>query len=378
MSRRKEFLLAVVTTALALAVCLTLAEVVLRFLPVASGLRTLAVTPERPVFRLTPNRAYVYSRDWDMAMANAGRVNNAGFVNDQDYTKDADQPLLAVIGDSYIEALMVPYAETLQGRLAKALEGRLRVYSFAASGAPLSQYLIWARHAARDYGAKALIVNVVGNDFDESHIGFRIAEGFWLYAPQPDGQLRLSLVEYRPGLLRRAVAYSALARYLAFNVNVKQAKDELETWWRRLMAPPASAPAQGSIPTPVYAGNTAAAADDMRIKASLAVIDAFFRDLPEMTGLAPDHIAFTLDGFRYPETEAAGAGTYFDRMRRAFIAKAEALGYETIDLDPPFQAHYRQYRQRFEWPRDGHWNGTAHGIAAEAVLKSRLLESLKR
>ena len=370
MPGRKEILLAIVSAAIGLAAFAVLAEVALRLLPVSSGLRTLAVTPEQPVFRLSPNRAYVYSRDWDLAMVNHGRVNNAGFVNDQDYAKDG-KPLLAVIGDSYIEALMVPFAETLQGRLAKALDGKLRVYSFAASGAPLSQYLIWARLAARDYGAQALIVNVVGNDFDESHAGFRIAQGFWLYAPQLDGQLRLSLIEYRPGILRQTIAYSALARYLAFNVNVKQVAIELESRWQNLIAP-------AQAPAPVYAGNTAADTGNPRIKASLMVIDAFFRDLPEMTGLAPGRITFTLDGFRYPETEAAGAGTYFDRMRRAFRGRAAALGYEVIDLDPPFQAHYRQNRQRFEWPRDGHWNATAHGVAAGAVLQSKLLESLLR
>ena len=66
--------------------------------------------------------------------------------------------------------MMVPYAETLYGRLARTLRGRLRVYSFGASGAPLSQYLIWAGHAVREYGARAVVINVVGNDFDESYI----------------------------------------------------------------------------------------------------------------------------------------------------------------------------------------------------------------
>ena len=101
-----------------------------------------------------------------MTMGDCGRVNNAGFVNDQVYRKEDEPPLLAVVGDLYIQAAMVPYPETLHGRLASNLEGRLRVYSFGASGAPLSQYLIWARHAVRDYGAQALVINVVGNDFD--------------------------------------------------------------------------------------------------------------------------------------------------------------------------------------------------------------------
>jgi hypothetical protein len=39
-------------------------------------------------------------------------------VNDQVCDSTATTPLLAVIGDSYVEALMVAYRETLQGRLA--------------------------------------------------------------------------------------------------------------------------------------------------------------------------------------------------------------------------------------------------------------------
>ena len=84
-------------------------------------------------------------------MLNHRRVNNAGWVNDQDYEHQDVTPLLAIIGDSYIEAMMVPYEQTVYGRLANTLEGRLRVYSFGASGAPLSQYLIWARHAVEHY-----------------------------------------------------------------------------------------------------------------------------------------------------------------------------------------------------------------------------------
>src|SRR5262245_53576418 len=112
---------------------------------------------------------------------NRGHTNNAGFVNDQDYRRDDPLPLLAVIGDSYIEARMVPFAKTLEGRLAHALRDRSRVYSFAAGGAPLSQYLIWAEHAVHTYGARALVINVVGNDFDESLPAYRAGPGFWFY-----------------------------------------------------------------------------------------------------------------------------------------------------------------------------------------------------
>jgi hypothetical protein len=33
---------------------------------------------------------------------------------------------------------------------------------------------------------------------------------------------------------------------------------------------------------------------------------------------APDRILFTVGGFRYPDAEASGRGTYFDLMRKGF------------------------------------------------------------
>jgi hypothetical protein len=367
MGRRRERWLAAITVVGSLTLCLGAAEAVLRFLPVASGIPTMPVTAESPVYHFTPNRDFVFSRGWDMAMVNHGHTNNAGFVNDQDYRKDGEMPLIAVIGDSYIEAAMVPYGETVHGRLAKALEGKFRVYSFAAAGTPLSQYLIWARHAVRDYGAQALVINVVGNDFDESLAAYNTRPGLWLYVPDANQVLRLRLFEYRPPARPRFL-WSALMRYINFNLR-------LGLIWLELKPLLFGAPAMAE---PRYAGNTAVDAGAVRVNDSLAAIDAFLRDLPDLVGLPSDRIAFTLDGFRYPENATGSAGTYFDLMRRAFQDKALALGYEIIDLDPPFFLRHGRTGERFEYPRDGHWNPAGHEVAFEAVMASRLVKTLVR
>ena len=344
--------------------CLALLEIGLRFFPVTSGLRTQPVTPENPIFRFEPNRTMIFSKGWDFKMLNVRHSNNAGWVNNQDYRNEDARPLLAVIGDLYVEALMVPYPETMYGRLAEALRGKLKVYSFGASGAPLSQYLIWAQHAVREYGAKAVIINVVGNDFDESYFTYLKGPGWWVYVPDADGRLRLELAEYRPGWIRRNVSNSAVARYVFFNL-------QFTNIWRDLKSKFGSPLIAG----PRFAGNTAAEADTARMEISLAVIDAWFRDLPDIVGLPPDRILFTLDGFRYPQ-EVPKGDTYFGKMRQAFIAKAQSLQYVVIDLDQWFFADYEKRRERFEYPMDGHWNGIGHEVAARAVLTSDLLRSL--
>src|SRR5262245_47617919 len=62
---RRHALFAVMSVALSLFVCLLAAEIVLRFLPVATGMWTLPVNAAQPVFRFSPNHAFLFSRDWN-------------------------------------------------------------------------------------------------------------------------------------------------------------------------------------------------------------------------------------------------------------------------------------------------------------------------
>jgi len=368
MTRRKQLIFAATTVALSLTTILALIEIALRFLPVVSGLYVLPVTEHDPIMHFQPNSSFVFSEDWDLHLVNRGHINNDGWVNDQDYVKDGP-PLLAVVGASMIAALMVPYAQTLQGRLAQALDGKMRVYSFGVPGGPLSQYLMWAQYAVRKFGAEALIISVVSSNFDQSLLANRVYDGFWLYEPGSDGQLNLRLIEYHPGPKQWFDKHSALARYLSINLFLPQLiKTTVMTNWHRLRALFTGEQAVDDS----YEVNGPADANISRLNESLAVTDAFFRDLPKLTGLPPDRIAFILDGFRYPDVAAKGAGSYFDRMRGEFRKKAEAKGYEVIDMDPFFFAHFRQYHEKFEDSRDFHWNALGHSIAADAVMSSKL------
>ncbi len=77
-----------------------------------------------------PNRDITYSAGWDLHRVIHHRINNAGFYNPVDYRGDGALPTLAVVGDSYVEAMMVDYASTCAGRLADDLGDSGRVYTF--------------------------------------------------------------------------------------------------------------------------------------------------------------------------------------------------------------------------------------------------------
>jgi hypothetical protein len=365
----RRLLLTAIAMMLPLALLGAVAEVVLRFLPVATGLHSQPVNAETPVFRFAANRDFIWSVGPDFAIVNRGRTNNAGYVSDIDYDRDDRRPLLAVIGDSYVEALMVPWRETVQARLATAAGPGARVYAFAASGAPLSQYLVFAASAVRDFGATHLVIVVVGNDFDESLSTYKHGPGFHLFVPAADGSLDLVRFDLAPSGLRRIVQRSALARYVIFNLQGNLAAARL----RDLLL--------GKARADGYVGNVRATADPERVRLSEAAIDRFLDLLPRMTGLAPDRVLLVLDG-RRPELYtaeglAATERSYFARMRRSLIARAQTAGFGVIDLEPVFAAEHRRTGRRFEFEADAHWSGEGHRVAAEAVMASALWRAFR-
>lgn len=367
----RRFFFAIAAFSIGLVATLLCVEVVLRFLPVSSMPMVTRVNGEQPIFHFVPEQSYVYSKGWNLALANTGWVNNAGFVNDQRYER-VDTPLLAILGDSYVEAFMVSHQDTLQARLAQCAGDTGRVYSFAASGAPLSQYLIWAQHATEQFGADALVVVVIANDFDQSLASYKRGPGFHHFVRMGDGY-ELRPVEYEPNPLRWFVYNSALARYLVFNLSVQET---LTTLPKRLMGL-----FEGkSDPEQSHVGNTARSAPPKRLADSMRAVDFFFEELPTRSNLPPGRVLFVLDGMRpalyESSTLAAADDSYFAQMRRYFIEQATARGYALIDMQPVFERDYAKNRTRFEFKEDAHWNAVAHRLVTEQIAQARIFRDL--
>jgi hypothetical protein len=374
----RHVLFAVMAVGLSTLSCLLVAEIALRFMPVATGLWTLPVNASQPIFRFTPNREFLFSRDWNFSLTNRGRVNNDGFINDEDYATNDPRPLLAAIGDSFVEAAMVPNEQTFYRRLADKLKPNGRVYSFAASGAPLSQYLVWAQYAAQKYQAAGLAIVVIANDFDDSLWAYNTRPGLHVYVRGSDNRLRLRRTDYEPSPFRYLVRHSALGRYLVFHLNALEIARQTAARWRLTSPTHAGTPQADTPPAgvPQYVGNTAAAASPERVRDSYEAIAAFLDDLAKMIPLPPDRIAFLVDGARYERDVAITERSYFGLMRARFMREALRRGYEVIDLQPWFVARSHDGQTRYEYPIDGHWNPIGHEVVAEALGASRLYRKL--
>jgi hypothetical protein len=346
-------------------------EVALRFLPVADTARRQPVDAEHPVLRLEPSRTLTYSRDWNLRRVIEHHVNNDGFYHAHDYDAGATTPLVAIVGDSYVEASMLPFDRSLAGRLTATFADAARFYTFAISGVALSHYLVYARHARDTYRPDRLVVVVVSNDFDASMSRWGRFPGYWVFEEDASGELVLSVTDYHPARLQVWFRHSALARYLLLNLKILSIDRLL---WNRV--------GTGEGEGEPWIANVDRHVGPERLRASERAVETFLERVPEAAGLAPDEILFVLDAVRPQVYEPGGmervADSYAVRMREHFIPRAREAGFEVADLQPRFAAGHAADGRRFEFEDDNHWNAAGHEEVARAILESEIVGSLLR
>jgi len=362
LSRFKVICFAAISIVASLLVVGLVLEMTLRWLPVNEGLHAQAVNQKSPVLRYAPNRSSIYSKGWNFPIVNHVRVNNYGFVNPIDYDPKADTPLLAIVGDSYIEAAMVPQTRTAAAILAGNLGQKGRVYTFASSGSALSQYLAYAHFARETFHPDCLAVLLIGNDFDESLLKYKREPGYHYFQERPNEALALIRVDREVNPWKRLVAGSALAMYVVVNLEAPQAWARLKKVYQPY-----------SIPSASYAGNVPARVDATRLADSQRAVDAFLDMLPAQAGLSPSRIILGMDGNRRAIYESRGESVtddYFDVMRRYVMRVADAKGFDVIDMHQQFRTHFSAHGRRFDFPTDGHWNEVGHAVFAQAIQDS--------
>lgn len=325
----------------------------MRLAPVSSPPYLLPVSAANPIPRYQANVEYPYSWGPDFELVTAKRSNNYGYAHAADYRPEATTPLLVVIGDSFVEAQQVDAGKSAPELLHARLKDKGRVYSIGVSGAPLSQYLVFADYARRTFRPGAMAFFVIGNDFDESLLKYKSEPRFHYFAER-DGGFELQRVDYELSEAKKLLRRSAFLRYLMYNLS---AGERLKA----LLGGPA----------PRSYAELEPAALESRVRDSERAVDYFFERLPGMSGLEPGRVLFVLDAVRpaiyAQETLEEARSGYHERMRRYFAARAAARGYAVIDMQPVFIERHRSDGARFEFRTDRHWNELGHRLVADEV-----------
>ena len=339
------FLLGILVSALAL-------ETVLRFLPVTRGLFRTVEADRWPLNAFTPHTRYTYSMTWDFQNSQTGYTNNYGHLAPFDFVKNS-RPVL-VLGDSFIEAQMLRYPDTLQGQLERRIGANVPVYGMGFSGNSIAEYLAIARMAKDEFQPRAAVILMIDGDISES-IGASPNHYFFEFK---DGQPKLQYQAFR-GMsvarrIREPLGDSALYRYVFSNLRFTPGN---------LMSWPSVAPT---------------IAEERNVQVNLSrersVVDLFLGEFSVQSGIPPHCTVFLFDSDRtelYESGHGTRASTDSVELSRYFTRRAEQAGYNVIDLKTKFASHYRLHHQRFDfWPIDRHWNWLGHKLAAEAAFIS--------
>ena len=306
-----------------------------------------------------PNQRGTYIAGLSAEIRARYRINNKGWNSPYDYANEpsAQEVRLAVIGDSFVEALQVDHDQSFPYLLEQTLQEkypdcRIRVYTFGHAGANLAQYTKVAQHVMQTYRPSLLILNVVHNDFLESLEPFARVDN-WSLRPGGDSFTFIAPRQSDDLARKRWLRRSAIIRYLVINMRML---DRLYVLKQRLNK---SRRFEANIdPTTMEAY-----IHDGILEHAL---DYLLGMLHQVTGRA--NVLFVIDGNRRAIYDGDDPRkTFFYRMNQLLRKQTYRYNFPLIDLTDWFEDDWKREGEPFNWAIDYHWNQRGHGVAAAAI-----------
>lgn len=343
---RRRLLGAAVSAGAAVA-ALLVAEIAVRLLCEVTDVPAYDATPT--VRRLLhPGQEGVVRRDTGDGFRARFRVNAAGFNSDREYSPDKPAGIfrVAVLGDSFVEALQVDPDRSLSAVAARTLsaDGRaVEVLPFAASGLGTIDEHHLLRDVAAEFRLDAVVVVFHDNDITDCDPAAPDAP------PAPEAGPPGEFVRTPRG--RSLLSRSALARWLIWQQGL-----------HRLGRTGAGHPAwrTAAVPEPEDI-----AAHRARAESALEHIRRFCadRNWPLVVLHVPPYHAMSYCDEEIPGRE----GLDFDRVGRRLSEWCAGRGVRCRRLGPDLEADHAATGGRHYLRGDGHWNAEGHAVAGRAL-----------
>jgi lysophospholipase L1-like esterase len=316
------------------------------------------------IIKYVPNQKGIFRKFNDYATAYNINADGWNSRHARYIQTKSNKYRIAIIGDSYVEALMVDYHKSLAEQLEDKLgRDKFEVYRFGISGAPLSQYLQTLRKEVVKYSPDFVVIVLVHNDFDESYkfVPGRYTSSF-LKIKVKDGKIlgEIPPKEYKEGLAEYLVEGSAIFRYFVFNRGVN-----IDSIRRLVFREPKY--------SKIYRANIDITNLDLKRLNSEKVTEYLMNQIKKVAIQHKFQLLFMMDGDRYDIYKGNNSANLYNKsvLRLNEMAKkiADADGIPFIDLQPIFQQDYQKNHIKFNYVHEFHWNEYGHQIAAEAIYK---------
>lgn len=279
------------------------------------------------------------------------QINQAGWNSTVEYDTTDRRPLIAIIGDSYIQAVGADIEKSYPSLLRNQIGAKYRMYQFGVSGSPMSQYLNVSRYVQKTYHPQIMIFNIVHNDFLETLKPFTsLGKGFMCLDSTTFKEEYLSPKHFStPIELSRK---SHLIRYLMRNLSLGT-----------LLGIEYNVVKKTSFDQP------------LKNKISQAVDTVLTRIQRENT---ITKLVFVMDTPR-PEIETNEfENSPFWWTHELMKVKTESKKMLLLDLTDAFKADFKKNKVSFQTKIDNHWNNYGHQKVFDALypflVKEKVIE----
>jgi hypothetical protein len=273
------------------------------------------------------------------------RINAAGWNSAFDFHRDPSRPLVAVVGDSYVENLYCAPEAHLDYQMANILPDPYRVYNFGRRGLPMSHFVPMTAYV-KDHFEPAWIVYLINHrNLGESVARISRGRYFLQYDQRGDSLYTLPPQPYHSSQLKRILSYSATFRYVSANFALK-------IKWPKLSLQPLAAPPMPPAQRP----------ENQPLQRIIA--RRILQDLASQAG--DSRVLFVLHPNRPPIYEGTRPAPE-SRVMAIVRGQLDTLGLPYLSLNPAFVAAYDRDHTPFEFESNEHWTPYANRVAAQAI-----------
>jgi hypothetical protein len=313
-------------------------EVLFRILPVSTATRSGYYI--HPLIITYPaHHCFTIATGWDLRNSQNNCTNNYGFLADRDFVHDPQA--IALIGDSFVEANMLP----AQLRLGAQLQAKLpnqAVYAMGGPGSSLLDYAERATFAAENFGIRTFVFILERGDVKQAVCGSGNIHG-----PCLDARTLLPRAEVQApaSALKRVVRESALAQYLFSQIRFDISK---------VISNPLR---------PVVAKNSSSP-KNLSLHESLQITNYFLEQLQRIRGA---RFIFLIDADR---PHLFDTTPDLNQELKALNSAAATVNATVIDPTQAFRKFVADTGTALEvGPHDHHWNASALAILANLIAQ---------